>query len=1058
MDLRDQLQQHLGSAYTIDRELGGGGMSRVFVARDTRLERTVVIKVLSPELAQGLNADRFEREIKLAASLQQANIVPVLVAGDVGGLPYFTMPFVEGESLRQRLAQGPVPVSEAVGILRDVARALAYAHARGVVHRDIKPDNVLLSGGAAVVTDFGIAKAISASRTAAPGATLTQLGTSIGTPAYMAPEQVAGDPNLDHRVDLYALGCTAFELLTGQQPFANRTPQRMLAAHLSESVPVATALRPDTPPALAALIQRLMAKDPADRPSSAAEVVQSLDQAVTSSAPTLAFSPAGMFKRAILLYLVAVLIVLLCTKAAIIVIGLPDWVFPGAVILMALGLPALLITAYVQRVARHVATATPTLTPGGTMAPRAASGTMATMALKASPHLTWRRTWRGGAWAVGAFAVVVAVFMVMRALGIGFAGSLFAKGQLAADDRIVLADFTASQADSALAPILGAAVRAAMSQSNSIRLVDQAEIAQVLQQMKRNRDTPLTPDLAREVAQRAGAKAVLGGRLAPVGSGYAISLDLTGADRGVALASFQGTADGVNALLPTVDHLTRELRGKIGESLRQVQHSIPLQQATTTSLDALKKYSEAAVANDVDGDYDRAATLARQAVGYDSTFALAWRKLAVALKNGSGSSAAEDSAVKKTFQYADRLPDREKYLAIGAYYQKSVSAGDRGKAVAAYQAAYAADTTGTIAPNNLAILFSQRGQYDSAWRYARRERELEHSAISVDVLIEGYDLIGHPDSAKALFDSLLTHSPDAAGMAMTQIVRYETYLARDQQDSALNYVRHLAATDAPSDQVWALGFLASEQLVAGRLADAAVSNDAQMKVAASRGAGTQFDQLSQAAVDIAYRGEPGEGVALLDAMVAGPQWSAAAPDQRPYIMVSELYAMAKRPDRARTLLSRYDAESPGAKAPDAASGRAEALGDVALAEGKSADAIHLFYAADTAEDGEPVGCGACTQYNLGRAFDAAGQADSAITHFASYLAIPRARRMAIDFLALAAVHKRLAELYDNRHDTKRAIEQYTAFVDQWKNADPVLQPTVAQARQRIAELTTAEGH
>src|SRR5829696_5406459 len=235
MDLRKQLESTLGTTYTFERELGGGGMSRVFAAEEMRLRRRVVVKVLSPELAAGVSADRFELEIQTAASLQQANIVPVLTVGETGGLPFYTMPFVEGESLRARLANGgALSITEVVGIARDVAKALQYAHERGVVHRDIKPDNVLLSGGTAVVTDFGIAKALSASRKEAPDATLTQLGTSIGTPAYVSPEQAAGDPNIDHRADIYAFGVMAYEMLAGRPPFHGRSAQKLLAAQMAE--------------------------------------------------------------------------------------------------------------------------------------------------------------------------------------------------------------------------------------------------------------------------------------------------------------------------------------------------------------------------------------------------------------------------------------------------------------------------------------------------------------------------------------------------------------------------------------------------------------------------------------------------------------------------------------------------------------------------------------------------------------------------------------------------------------------------------------------------------
>ena len=289
----EKLQSSLGDRYTLERELGGGGMSRVFLAVENRLNRRVVVKLLAPELAAGVNADRFEREIQLVARLQQANIVPLLSTGEVDGLPYFTMPFVEGESLRARLAERTrLPASECLDILRDVARALSYAHASGVVHRDIKPDNVLLSHGAAMVTDFGIAKAVSAAREVESGSTLTQAGMSLGSPAYMAPEQIAGDPDIDHRADLYAFGCLGYELLTGRAPFAADSPQRVLAAHLTETATPIDSLVPGTPAGLVAIIEGCLRKDPRDRPQTADEVLGALGQ-VSFASGGQASMPSG---------------------------------------------------------------------------------------------------------------------------------------------------------------------------------------------------------------------------------------------------------------------------------------------------------------------------------------------------------------------------------------------------------------------------------------------------------------------------------------------------------------------------------------------------------------------------------------------------------------------------------------------------------------------------------------------------------------------------------------------------------------------------------------------
>lgn len=277
-ELREALQARLSGSYKLGRELSGGGMSRVFVADDASLGRTVVIKVLAPELAAGLNAERFKREIMLAAQLQHPHIVPVLAAGVADELPYFVMPFVVGESLRNRLlGETGMPINETVSILRDVAKALSFAHAQGVVHRDIKPDNVLLAGGSAVVTDFGIAKAITSAAASAPGGTLTQVGTSLGTPAYMSPEQAAGDPNADSRSDFYSFGVMAYEMVCGRTPFHDRATHQLIMAHIAEPPEPIERLVPLVPPPVAHLVMRCLSKNPADRPQTAREILEDLD-------------------------------------------------------------------------------------------------------------------------------------------------------------------------------------------------------------------------------------------------------------------------------------------------------------------------------------------------------------------------------------------------------------------------------------------------------------------------------------------------------------------------------------------------------------------------------------------------------------------------------------------------------------------------------------------------------------------------------------------------------------------------------------------------------------
>ena len=264
--------------YRIGRELGRGGMASVYLARDEKHGRDVAIKIIKSDLSASLGHDRFLREIEIAARLRHPNIVPLYDSGEAGDSLFFVMPYEDGQSLRERLRQhGALPIPEALSVLRDVARALAYAHEHGVVHRDIKPDNVMRSGDAAVVTDFGIAKAVSVALTNAGDATLTQAGTVIGTPAYMAPEQATGDAGVDHRADLYSFGCLGYELFAGHPPFQDQTTHLLIAAHIATVPRPITELRADVPQSVADLLSRCLAKAPADRPQSARDLLPILD-------------------------------------------------------------------------------------------------------------------------------------------------------------------------------------------------------------------------------------------------------------------------------------------------------------------------------------------------------------------------------------------------------------------------------------------------------------------------------------------------------------------------------------------------------------------------------------------------------------------------------------------------------------------------------------------------------------------------------------------------------------------------------------------------------------
>ena len=1029
-------------------------MSRVFLANELRLGRKVVVKVLSPELAAGISADRFEREIKLAASLQQANIVPVLSAGDTDGLPFYTMPFVEGESLRALLAKrAALPISDALRILGDVCRALQYAHERGIVHRDIKPDNVLLSGGTAVVTDFGIAKALSASRTESNGTTLTQLGTSIGTPAYMAPEQAAGDPDVDHRADIYAFGCMAFELLSGRPPFHGRTPARTLGAHMGEAPPNIAELRPDAPAALCELVMRCLAKDADARPQSAAEIIATLNGVTSGGAlpsmPPVLMHGSAAFRRALTLYVGSVIVVAAVAKAATVTIGLPTWVLPGALIIMALGLPVILFTGYVQSVTRRALLSTPVLTPGGSQAPH---GTMATLALRASPHVSWNRTIRGGIYAVGGFVALIVAFMVMRAFGIGPVGSLFAAGKLNQRDVVLVSDFGVSRADSSVASVVAEGVRANLAESRSITLFNPANVAGALRRMQLQPTARLDLPLARQLAAREGVKAIVTGDVTGIGNGFVIALRLVAPDSGTVLAAFQTTVDGPGGLVNGVDEVTRKLRGKIGESLKSVQASPPLAQVTTASYEALKAYTEGNRAFDVEHDFPKAIPLLRRAVTIDTGFATAWRKLGTAMRNSFYPPSAVDSAVTKAFQLRARLSESERYLTEGYYYNAG-RGHDRQRAIAAYQALI---DRGEInyGANNLGVVVTGMRQYaraESLYRMALEANPDNNIPLPnlVNVLIT--------QNKRAAVDTFVALESKRLPNNSSYVyhVAMIPYIAGDV-DRAARVLDSVHAKSPSLDARTMASFTVSElAAIRGRLADSERwYRQATAESVELQNAGPAIgDSLMLASYDAWFRNQPQRAAARLDAALAVHPLAGIPEQDRRYPQLAIAFAVAGRPDRARAMLAEF------AKIKDTALYRArqarvhEALGEIALTEKRFDDAITEFRRGDVGADGFPIDEDQTRiHFELGRAFDLAGKPDSAIVELEAFINSTFYSRIDADQFWLAGAHKRLGELYDMKGDRERAISHLSRFVELWKNADPELQPVVAEAKRHLAKL------
>ncbi|HTO73361.1 MAG TPA: protein kinase [Gemmatimonadales bacterium] len=1039
------LASALSDRYTLERELGAGGMATVYLAEDIKHRRKVAVKVLRPELAATLGPDRFNLEIKIAAQLSHPHILPVLDSGDANGFLYYVMPLIEGESLRDRLTrEGELPLPDAVRILAEVTDALAHAHRRGVVHRDMKPDNVMITGRHALVMDFGVAKAVSdaggLSGNQGAGA-LTTAGMALGTPAYMAPEQAAADPNVDHRADLYALGAMGYEMLTGRPPFTGRTPQEVLAAHVTRKPEPVTSHREGIPGALDIAIMRCLEKRPADRFQSAEALLAVLEPIGTPSggstpaqtAPYAAhrvdrwyghpFRVAGMF-------LIVAMAVLGAVYFLTIQLGLPDWVIRGAIALLVAGLPIMIVTGLVER-RRAVAQATGVFRASG----------------ETGLHrmVTWKKAITGGGLAFGGLALVAAVYTAMRLLGIGPVGTLMAAGHLKASDKLIVADFANRSSDSTLGPSVTEAFRIDLAQSPLIAIMGSSAVGDALERMKQPRNQPLTADLSRELAQREGAKAVVVGEISPVGKGFVLTARLVAAQDGTDLVALRETADDDGQILKAIDRLSKGMRERIGESLRTIRANDPLEQVTTASFEALRLYTEGAQASS-QGENERAISLLKQAVAIDSGFAMAWRKLAVSYSNSGGSQALINDAATRAHAHRDRLPELERAQADAFYYWK-VEVDDE-KAIDAYRAVL------RLNPENLPGLVNQAGILNSKRRYAEAE-SLGVRAIAVaPTAVAAYDVTlnaqlaqGKTQVARATLDQLMARAPASPAIPF-YLSGY--YAASGSYDSAAAVLQQASQKSPDLSARAGLVYLQGDfALLHGQVARADDHWREAASLAEQRNLPGQYvdGTVGRAAIDLLYRSDPMSATKKVEAALAKYPLGGIPAADRPYVSLAIFYAMAGQPALARHYVGEYEANTPAQVRANINAGD-WMTGYIALGERRGADALAAFRQARARGS-----CTNCAFFEMGQSYDLLKQPDSAVAAYTRVIDTPHDGN-GTDDLAWSTPRalRRLGELYEEKGDRAKALDYYGRFVNLWKDADPEFQPQIREIKGRMAKL------